>query len=474
MRRRSITGPLLLLMVGGLFLWNNMHPEAPIFDVLARYWPFLLIGWGLLRLIEVVAWRESRHSSFSGGEVMLVVLICVVGSAVWEAHQHGIRINGRGLDVFGEQFDYPVSAHSATAGINRLTFENPRGNIKVIGGDALEVNITGHKVLRAWARKDADHTNERTPVEIVPQGDRLLIRTNQDRVPENQRISDDLEVIVPRGISVEARGHSGDFEIIDIHGDVELNSDRGDVRLSRVGGDARLNISRSDLIRAIDVKGKIDLQGRGSDVEMENIAGQVTINGGYVGNLEFKNLAKPLQVEGARNTELHAEAVPGRISMDLGQFNASGITGPIRLVTGSRDIKLEKFTHSLELETQRGDVQLIPGQLPMPSIDARSGVGRIDLILPAKANFDLQATAERGEVVNDYGSPLESASEGRTNTLKGKVGDGPSVRLTANRGSVSVRKEGTEPSDGMQPPATPAPPRTPAKPVKSSKDTVIL
>ena len=166
---------------------------------------------------------------------------------------------------------------------------------------------------------------------------------------------------------------------------MELASDRADVRLSRVGGNARLDIGRSDLIRAVDVKGKIDIQGRGSDLELENIAGQVTITGGYMGNLEFKNLSKPLQMEGARNTELHAQAVPGTITMDLGQFSGTDVVGPIRLVTGSRDVKLEKFTQSLELETQRGDVELTPGTLPLPTIEAQSGVGRIDLILPPKS-----------------------------------------------------------------------------------------
>ena len=31
--RRSFSGPLLLLAIGGLFLWHNLHPEAPIFDL---------------------------------------------------------------------------------------------------------------------------------------------------------------------------------------------------------------------------------------------------------------------------------------------------------------------------------------------------------------------------------------------------------------------------------------------------------
>jgi hypothetical protein len=467
MRRRSITGPLLLLLIGGLFLWRNLHPETPIFDLASQYWPFLLIAWGVLRLIEVVVSPQRRGPTFSGGEVVLVVLVCVIGSGLWEGRQHGIRFNTGGLDMFGETFDYPVSAQAPSAGVTRITFDNPRGNIRVTGGDTPDVIVNGRKVIRAWNRGEADRTSENTPLEIVPQGDRLLIRSNQDRAPDNQRVSDDLEVTAPRGVTVEARTRTGDFEVNDIKGDVELVADRADVRIARIGGNARIEVGRSEVVRATDVGGKIDLQGRGSDVELENIQGQVTINGSFMGSLAFKNLAKPLQFEGSRNTELHVQAIPGRMSMDRSELTGSGLTGPMRLVTRSRDVKLEQFTQSLELETERGDVQLQPA-MPVASIDARSGVGRIELVLPEKASFDLQATAEHGEAVNDYGSALQRESEGRTNTLKGKVGNGPSIRLTANRGSVAVRREGAMPSDipPIPPPdgKVPKPPRAPQPP----------
>src|ERR1035437_4991768 len=168
-------------------------------------------------------------------------------------------------------------------------------------------------------------SNGETPVEIIAQGERLGVRANPDRATGEQRISDDWEVTVPRGLAVESRGAAGDCEVGDIEGDVEIASSRGDVRLSKVGGNVRLDVSRSDLIRAADVKGRIDLQGRESDVELENIAGQVTINGSFSGTLNFTNLAKPLQFEGTRGTELSAQAVPGRISMDLGEFSATGL-----------------------------------------------------------------------------------------------------------------------------------------------------
>ena len=338
MRRRSFTGPLLLLLIGCLFLWRNLHPEAPVFDLVAQYWPFVLIAWGVIRLFEVVISEDRRHPSITGGEVVLVVFMCVIGSGMWEGRQHGFHFNTGGLEVFGESYDYPVSAQAPAAGIKRIAFDNPRGNIKIVGGDVQEVSVTGHKSIRSWNREDADTTNGNTPLEIVPQADRLLIRTNQDRGSSNQRVSDDLEVTVPRGMTVEARARSGDFEANDIEGDIELITDRADVRLARIGGKARLEVGRSEIIRAVDLNGALDVQGRGTDLELSNIKGQVTVSGSYIGALEFKNLAKPLQFEGALNTELHVQGVPGSISMNRSEVSANGVTGPIRLITRSRDI----------------------------------------------------------------------------------------------------------------------------------------
>ena len=132
--------------------------------------------------------------------------------------------------------------------------------------------------------------------------------------------------------------------------------------------------------------------------------------------------------------------MPGTITMDLGEFTGTNLIGPVRLMTKSKDIHLEDFTMSLELETERGDIDLKLGKVPVPKIDARSRSGNIELELPESAKFELKATTNRGEVQNEYGSPLESAGEGQGATLKGKVGDGPVLTITTDRGAVTVKK----------------------------------
>jgi len=461
-----------LVIIGGLFLWRNFHPEAPIYEIFALYWPFLLVLWGLLRLIEI-AWPGSPwKSGFSGGEIVLIVLVCIFGSAMWAGYRNGIHWNGEGLSVFGNEYDYPVSVKAPAAGMKRIVFDIARGNIKVTGADTQEVVVSGNKVIRSLGRDEADRINTNTPLEIVPEGDHLLVTANRSQGYDNQRVSDDIEVTIPRTMAILARNRRGDFEIGDMDGDVDIGGARGDVRLSRLGGNARVEVSHSDTIRAVDVKGHIDVQGEGSDLSLENVQGQVTINGAFSGTLDFKNLAKPLEFEGARNTELHVEAVPGNISMDMGEFTANGLVGPVRFVTRSRDIKIGRFSQTMTVETEHGNIELDPG-MPVPAIDARSGAGNIELTLPEKAAFHLEATAERGDATNDFGEQIQKESFGRSASLKGKVGDGPSIRLIASHGEVEVRKG----DDSVRPPdtpaAAPAPPAAPKPPAKNLKDSEI-
>ena len=446
MRPRSVTGPLILILIGALFLARNLWQEIPLFDLLSRYWPFILIAWGVLRLVEVLA--EAARSKplpsggLSGGEVALIILLCIVGSGMYAANRHGVHFPAfgtTGLEMFGEQYDYHATSQKPAKGAVHVRFDNLRGNVRVTGSDDQEVKVDEHKMIRAFNKTDADQADHQTALEIVMDGDKIVVRTNQENASHARRISCDLEVTVPRGATIEGRGSYGDYDITDIAGGVDIESGNAGVRLTNIGGNAKVALQRSDIVRAVGVKGDVAIEGKGADVELENITGQVTINGSYSGTLQFKNLAKPLHLE-SPNTDLRVAQVPGTITMDLGDFTASNLIGPVRLVTRSKDIHIEDFTQSIELETERGDIDLKPGKMPLAKIDARSRSGNIDLELPESAKFELRASTSRGEARNEFGTPIETATAGQGASLKGKVGQGPVLTLTTDRGAVTVKK----------------------------------
>jgi hypothetical protein len=435
-------------LLGAAFLINNVKPDLNLFSLVAVYWPFLLIAMGVLRLMEVLAYAASSKplpaKGLSGGEILLIILVVMIGTGIYEAKRHinvPINFGRRTMEMFGESFDYPVSQQKPIGEKSRILFDNLKGNIRVSGGDVAEIRITGRRTIRAYNKDEADKTNEQSALEVATQGDRVFVRSNQERIPTDRQMSVDLEVTVPRGASIEGRGRSGDFDITDIAGGVLISSDNAGVRLKKIGGGVKVDVKRSDVVRVVDVNGTVEVTGRGNDLELENVQGAVSVNGSFGGNLEFKNLAKTFHFE-SRNTDLRVERLPGRITMDLAALTGVNMVGPITITTKSKDVKLEDFTQSLKVELERGDLELRPHNVPLAKIDARCrNVGNIDLILPAGASFDLVASTEKGEVRNDYGGSVKMDTEGRTQTMRSSVGSGPSIQVSTARGTVTVRKE---------------------------------
>ncbi len=472
MRRGSIIGPVLLIAIGGLFLANNVMPELSALKIAADYWPFLLIIWGLVRLLEILFWRVTGRplpaAGIGAGEWVLIIFISLIGTGIFAANRYAgdwprARITSRGIEVFGETHEYPASAVWKAGKTPKIVIENHRGNTRLTAADTDEIKITGRNIIRAFEQSDAARANKECPLEIVPQGDKLLVRTNQDRASGALRISSDLEIVVPRGASVEARGRYGDFDISDLGGDVDINSDNAGVRVQNIGGSVRVDLRRSDIVRAVNVKGGVDIKGRGHDVELENIAGEVTLKFPYTGEMVFRKLARSIRLATSL-TELRAERVPGDIRMTRGEFIANDLVGPVRLQTKSTDVQISDFREALELQIDRGDIELRPGRTPLGRMDIRSGSGDVELTLPAGAKFALEATSRRGELHNEYGAPLRLDEQRRGGSIRGSVGSGPSIVIHTERGSITLSKssEIARPAEAPEPPKPPKP----AEPLK--------
>src|SRR3989304_2744291 len=58
-RRGSVFGALMLIGIGGLFLYANLHPDFSAWALLAKYWPVLIIFWGLGELVDYLMLRGS-------------------------------------------------------------------------------------------------------------------------------------------------------------------------------------------------------------------------------------------------------------------------------------------------------------------------------------------------------------------------------------------------------------------------------
>jgi DUF4097 and DUF4098 domain-containing protein YvlB len=370
------------------------------------------------------------------------VILILIGLAIWGS-QNGLRfgnLNAPGtIGMLGSGFDYGVSANSSTDGVSRLVLDNINGDLTVHGGDGFNVQVTGHKTVRAFSHNEADRADKQSTVHLERQGDSLVLRADQPAHPGMLSISTDLDIAVPRGLNLEVRGR-GDLDIGDMAGTVNVTDSRGDVRLNNIGKDVRVQAARGGLVRTAGVKGSVDIQGRGDDVQLENVDGPVTVNGEFSGTLEFRGLTKPLHFESS-HSDFRAEQVPGSITMDLGDLKLDNVVGPVKFRTGTRDISAVDVANSLELNVDRGDIEVSASKSPLPKMDVHTRNGDVELTLPANAGFDLDGKTGTGEVENDYGSPLESHNDGRSATIRGRVGSGPQLAIVTDRGTLSVKKK---------------------------------
>ena len=87
MRPRSITGPIILVLIGIVFLLNNLGTNFGFWSLFSDYWPVLLIIVGVIGLAEVLfhtsrgSTPPSRPMGGAGLWIFVVVLIVIFTSA---------------------------------------------------------------------------------------------------------------------------------------------------------------------------------------------------------------------------------------------------------------------------------------------------------------------------------------------------------------------------------------------------------
>ncbi|MDQ2713109.1 MAG: DUF4097 family beta strand repeat-containing protein [Acidobacteriota bacterium] len=456
--RGSITGPLIIILLGIVFLVHAISPAFPLIDWVGLYWPYLLIAWGAIALLEVT-YRTFRGgpiptNGISVGAWFVIVLICLVGFGSFELRDRDMWWQhtdwSRGFDnAFGEQHEFSVRTVQKSVGTApHIVIESFRGDAKITGTDGTELTLGGHKTVRASKDETADRADAETPVEVIAEGKNVIIRCNQNRAPYRTAVTTNLDITVPKGASVEINGTSGDLEVSSLTGDVALRSGNAGVRLQDLGGNLMIDTRRSDLVRCSNVKGTVDLRGHGSDVELDRIGGQVTINGDYTGTVSLHQLSKPVSVKNTR-TDMEMASIPGEVRLDRGSLNIQNAVGPVKVNAHSTDVSVEGISNAVEISVDRGDVDLKPQRVPLGSIAVHAGSGNIELALPLAAKFVLTATTGHGQVENDYGDGLREQTSGRGARLEGSVGSGPNVDLTTGRGSITVRKSGDTPQTAV-------------------------
>jgi DUF4097 and DUF4098 domain-containing protein YvlB len=470
-RRGSIFWSLTLIAVGVIFLWQNFDPTVRPWQLIAKFWPILIIFWGLSKLIDYVQAQAHPETTppplFSGSEVVMLVLILVMGTIVSKVVLHPVREWGWHFDddeisnIFLNSYTYDRTFSQPLKAGSQLVLDDQRGPVTIQGADQTAIDVTAKESIRADDESAAKNMSDRLKIEVVEEAGRYLLRTNRRSLPDDGgRVTLDLNLRVPKATSSQITSERGDIQVDGLVGDETLFTQHGDVRATNTQGLVKIHKAGSST-EVRGVKGSVELEGRGDDIEIADVSDTVTVHGEYSGSIQFRNIGQTLRFESQR-TDMTAQKLSGRLDMEIGSLDINGIDGPFDITTHQKDITVNEFKHSLHITNSNGQITLQTSTPPTHDILVDSKNGAVEVTLPPSSNFQIEANSRHGEVECDFTGPgLKIAKEGNTPSISGTIGKGgPMIRISTDYGSIRVLRAGSQPA---KPPSPPEPPAAPGK-----------
>jgi Putative adhesin/Domain of unknown function (DUF5668) len=447
--RRSIFSGLLLIIIGALLLSHNFGGSLPAWEILRRWWPMVFILWGLTKLYDhFMAQRtgEPAPPTISAGEVFLVLLLLAVIGGVGIVDWGSNHANRGDIfsSIWNESYSFTESVPAQTVPAkSQITVRTARGNITVTADDTQQISVTARKSANAENESDAQTRANHAHVTVTKTDNGFLVE------PQGQNDSDgtigvELEVHVPKNISLDVKTDRGGVQISGIAGNVTTQSQHGAIEVRQSGADVSVDSRNdSDDIRVVSAGGNVRVSGRGAQVEISDVQGAVTLDGDYFGSLNFARLTKGIHFVSNR-TDLAVSQLTGRVEIsnpgDMGIYDS---TGSVTLTTTKRDITLDNVTGKIQVDNHSGNITVRYTQPPKEPLELTTQSGDIDVTLPAKAVFDVSARADNsGEISSDFSDLQSKIEENRGNSrLDGSVGThGPKLDLRTTHATIRIRK----------------------------------
>jgi len=469
--QRSFSGPIILIAIGIVFLLGTMgvlnwHNLGHWF---AHYWPVLLIIAGVIKLIEYQqAQRQgTRASGLSAGGIFLIMVIIVFGLIATQASRFNwgelkdqIDINDDGdFPFFGSKYNFDDQLAQAFPAGASLHVTDTRGAVNISASEDDQIRVVVHKRISAESQGDADKWNAGTKPQISVSGSTVTLNANNQGAGDHW-VAEDLDVSLPRKAAVVLSTRYGDVGIIGREGNLDITSQHGDVTTTDINGKVSLNLDHSSA-RISQVASDVSIQGRSNDVSIEDVKGAVHLDGEFMESVKLAKISQSVTFKSSR-TDMDFSRLDGDLDLDSGDLHASDVIGPLRLTTRSKDIRLTGVSGDVRLQDENGSVELRMNKMGSMQVDNRKG--DIQIYLPDKAGFQVDARARNGEVETDF-DQLKIDNSNDQAVATGTVGaGGPRLVVNNEHGTIEIRKASSvaEAPEAPTPPKAPKAPRAPA------------
>ena len=470
MSRRTSAGSifwgLTLVAIGALLLARNLGYSVPIWGAIARYWPVLIIVWGLLKLVDYVRMRndEQKRPLFSGGEVALLILIIFIGSAITVTANINPDI-GSIFDIDGNFDIWDIAGNSyhftehqeldATAGATIRIF-NVYGSVDVKPADVDRITVDVEKTVRATDQTEADRRakdftfaimNDGGMYRIVSSLDEARTRAERDWTPEirlgndRQRFKSNLTIRVPRKANLDIRNRYGAVSVDGFEGNQVISNRNGSTSINHITGGVTVTTGYASAVLE-SVSGDVTITNSYASTTLRTIGGKVTVNNKY-GHVDVQDVKGDASIEN-RYSAVNAERIGGNLKID-GRNNSVDIdqvNGSLEVETSYKTLSVRNAKGTMTLSNRHGDVDIELDEQPRNDITVNAQYSDVTIEMPGNATFQFDGRTRYGNVDSSFDA-ISVNSSGRERTARGQQGQGgPRISVETDHGNIRLEKRG--------------------------------
>ncbi len=463
--RRSVTGPILLVAVGVLLLLleTGRLSWAAGLAWLSFWWPAVLIGAGLLMVLEW-ALDTGLHRGDSaraprrvlgGTASTLLFLVALAGASLMAARRSSSWVQnnfhdqlaghdfGNWQQLFSTRSEVSSELSAPLAPHGELFVDNPRGDVTVTGSSQDgQVHVAVRQHLASWNQDNLGRRqlHERPRFSGDPNHLRLAA------LPEGNDDAD-LTVTLPHDASLEVRSRHGDVSVEELHGGATITALAGDVKLTALRGPVHLKTSDDDTtVTAHSLGGGLVLEGQSGDIDLSDIQGNVTLHGDFFGTTEMARIRGPVTFDSSF-THLSCGGVPGSLSIEgRNDLTAHQLDGPVNIATTDRNLTLDGLHGATSITNRNGSVSasLVA---PLGSLHISNANGPIAVSTPDHQAFTLKAQTDNGKIETGFGLAIKKLNG--VTAVKDKVlGGGPLIDLQTSDEDIRVNHLGKSTESG--------------------------
>ena len=466
--RRSFAGPVILILIGLLFLMKNLGFRFPIWHWFGHWWPLLLILWGVIILVENVTSTRTgyRTRHLGAGGIILMVLLVTLGVSAhyssdvdWGGVRDQLQMDDDLGGMFGTAFTFEDTMEQAFPANAALRIVCDRGALNITPSEDGIIRVAVHKKLYAENQNDANKYNQGSKPQIESTGSTVVLNANTDGAGDHS-VQTDMDIQVPPGTTLDIASKRGDVTINNRKADVKVTLQHGDVSLTEINGTVKVNLEKGS-IRAAQISGDVEVTGHVDSVNIDEVAGAARLDGDFYEDIRLSKIAKGVIFKTSRS-DMEIASVPGDIEIASDQVRGNDLTGPTRVATGSKDIHLEDVSGDLQVQSTNGDVEVTtggkqPGKLslntqhgdvaltlaakaPPDKVNVVTQHGDVTLTLPSNDGFQITAGTGKGEITSDFDA-IKIDKNNDASHATGTVGNGISkLQVNTDTGDIKIGK----------------------------------